>query len=131
MQVTKVLSNILGMKWVRVRGCAFEEAGLVIDVVPTTRIARCGGCGCRVRRLYDRRSVRRWRHLDLGERNHGNRGSSDHGNRGTGDAERVSDHGNRGTTGRALCRMAQGAARQASQKGLESSCARSSSTAWS
>jgi transposase len=64
--VTKVLSNILGMKRLRVRGCEFEEGGLVIDVEPTTRIARCGGCGCRVRRLYDRRQGRRWRHLDLG-----------------------------------------------------------------
>ena len=66
MQVTKVLSNILGMKSVQVRGCEFDEVGLVIDVAPTTRVARCGGCGCRVRRLYDRRSGRRWRHLDLG-----------------------------------------------------------------
>lgn len=66
MQVTKVLLKILGMKCVRVRGCEFEEVGLVIDVAPTTRIARCAGCGCRVRRLYDRRVGRRWRHLDLG-----------------------------------------------------------------
>jgi len=66
MQVTKVLSNILGMKCVRVRGCEFGEQGLVIDVAPTTQIGRCGGCGCRVRRLYDHRSGRRWRHLDLG-----------------------------------------------------------------
>jgi transposase len=66
MQVTKVLLNILGMKRVRVRGCGFGESGLVIDVAPTTRIARCAGCGCRVRRLYDRRMGRRWRHLDLG-----------------------------------------------------------------
>jgi transposase len=66
MQVTKVLLKILGMKCVRVRGCEFEEAGLVIDVAPTTRIARCAGCGCRVRRLYDRRVGRRWRHLALG-----------------------------------------------------------------
>lgn len=66
MQVTKVLLNILGMKRVRVRGCEFEGGGLVIDVAPTTRIARCSGCGCRVRRLYDRRLGRRWRHLDLG-----------------------------------------------------------------
>ncbi|HEX7481011.1 MAG TPA: ISL3 family transposase [Polyangiales bacterium] len=66
MQVTKILSNILGMKCVRVRGCEFEEAGLVIDVAPTTRIGRCSGCGCRVRKLYDHRSGRRWRHLDLG-----------------------------------------------------------------
>jgi transposase len=66
MQVTKVLSNILGMKWVRVGGCEFEEDRLVIDVAPTTRIARCSGCGRRARRLYDHRSGRRWRHLDLG-----------------------------------------------------------------
>jgi hypothetical protein len=43
MQVTKVLLNILGMKHVRVRSCEFEEEGIVIDVAPTTRIARCGG----------------------------------------------------------------------------------------
>jgi len=66
MRVAKVLSNILGMKRLRVRSCEFEEAGLVIDVEPTTQIARCGGCGCRVRRLYDHRDDRRWRHLDLG-----------------------------------------------------------------
>lgn len=66
MQATSILSNILGMKYVRVRGCEFEEKGLVIDVAPTTRIARCSGCGCRVRRLYDRRRGRRWHHLDLG-----------------------------------------------------------------
>lgn len=66
MQLTKVLSNILGMKHVRAVGCEFESDGLVIDVAPTTRIARCSGCGYRVRRLYDRRHGRRWRHLDLG-----------------------------------------------------------------
>jgi transposase len=66
MQLTKVLSNILGMKHVRALGCEFESDGLVIDVAPTTRIARCSGCGCRVRRLYDRRRGRLWRHLDLG-----------------------------------------------------------------
>lgn len=65
MRVMKVLSNILGMKGLRVHGCEFEEASLVIDVGPTTRIARCGGCGCRARRLYDHRTGRRWRHLDL------------------------------------------------------------------
>lgn len=66
MHLNKILSNILGMKHLRVRGCEFEETMLVIDVAPTTRIPRCSGCGCRVRRLYDRRSGRRWRHLDLG-----------------------------------------------------------------
>jgi transposase len=66
MQLAKVLSNILGMKHIRVRGCEFDDEGLLIDVVPATRIARCCGCGCRVRRLYDRRRGRLWRHLDLG-----------------------------------------------------------------
>jgi transposase len=66
MQLTKVLTNILGMKWVRARSCEFEGHGLVIQVAPTTRIARCSGCGCRCRRLYDHRRDRRWRHLDLG-----------------------------------------------------------------
>ncbi len=66
MQLTKVLTIILGMKCVRARGCQFEEDTLVIQVAPTTRVARCGGCGCRCRRLYDRRPDRRWRHLDLG-----------------------------------------------------------------
>ena len=51
MRVTKVLSNILGMKSVRVLSCEFEEHGLVIDVAPTTQIARCSGCGWRARRL--------------------------------------------------------------------------------
>lgn len=66
MRLTKVLSNILGMKHVRAVGCEFDSDGLIIDVAPTTRVARCSGCGCRVRRLYDRRSGRLWRHLDLG-----------------------------------------------------------------
>lgn len=66
MRVTKVLSNILGMKHIVVRGCVFDEEGLVIDVAPSTRIARCSGCGWQVRRLYDHRRGRLWRHLDLG-----------------------------------------------------------------
>lgn len=66
MQLTTVLTNILGMKCVRARGAEFEDSTLVIRVAPTTRIARCSGCGCRCRRLYDRRRDRRWRHLDLG-----------------------------------------------------------------
>jgi len=66
MQLAKVLSNILGMKHIRVRGCEFDEYGLTIEVAPTTRIGRCCGCGCRVRRVYDHRRGRQWRHLDLG-----------------------------------------------------------------
>ena len=66
MQLAKVLSNVPGMKHIRVRGCEFDADTLLIDVAPTTRIPRCSGCGRRVRRLYDRRRGRRWRHLDLG-----------------------------------------------------------------
>jgi transposase len=66
MRTTKVLTNILGMKQVRVRGCEFDCDGVLIDVAPTTRIARCGGRGCRVRRVYDHRRGRLWRHVDLG-----------------------------------------------------------------
>jgi transposase len=65
MQLAKVLSNILGMKHIRVRGCEFDDQGLTIAVAPTTQIGRCCGCGCRVRRVYDHRRGRQWRHLDL------------------------------------------------------------------
>jgi transposase len=65
MRATNVLSNILAMKQVRARGCHFEADGLIIDVVPTTRIARCSGCGCRVRHVYDHHRGRMWRHLDF------------------------------------------------------------------
>jgi transposase len=41
------------------------DEGLVVDVVPTTYIARCSGCMCRVRAVHDRRA-RDWRHLDVG-----------------------------------------------------------------
>src|SRR5688500_6874202 len=66
MRATKILSNILAMEWVRVCGGELEGEGLVLDVVPTTRIPRCSGCGCRARHIYDRRRGRRWRHLDFG-----------------------------------------------------------------
>ena len=66
MRATKVLTNILGMKQVRVGGCEFDGDGVLIDVAPSTRIARCGGCGCRVRRVYDHRRGRLWRHVDFG-----------------------------------------------------------------
>ena len=49
----------------RVRGVSCDDEGLVVDVVPTTRIARCSGCMCRVRAVHDRRE-RDWRHLDVG-----------------------------------------------------------------
>lgn len=65
-RATTLLNKLLGIKYTRVYGFAFGHSGLVCDVRPTTRVARCGGCGRRVRRLYDRREPRLWRHLDLG-----------------------------------------------------------------
>jgi transposase len=65
MRATTLLSKILGLKATHVRGVSCDEEGLVVAVVPTTRIARCSGCMCRVRAVHDRRE-RKWRHLDVG-----------------------------------------------------------------
>ena len=65
MRAPTILSNILAMKQVRACGCELDAEGLVIDVSPATRIARCAGCGCRARRVYDHRRGRLWRHLDF------------------------------------------------------------------
>ena len=66
-RATTLLKKCLGIKCTRVERVKFEEEGLVCDVRPTTRRARCSGCGCRARRVYDRRTKpRRWRHLDIG-----------------------------------------------------------------
>jgi transposase len=65
MRATTLLSKILGLKATRVRSVSCDDDGLVVDVVPTTRIARCSGCMCRVRAVHDRRE-RDWRHLDVG-----------------------------------------------------------------
>lgn len=63
MRITSLLSELLGLEYTRVRGCSFVDDGLLVQVAPTWRAARCSGCG-RNRPGYDRRS-RRWRHLDL------------------------------------------------------------------
>jgi transposase len=41
------------------------EGGLAIQVRPTWRVSRCGHCGQKASR-YDRRPVRRWRHVPWG-----------------------------------------------------------------
>lgn len=64
MRATTLLVRLLGVKQTRVCGVTVTPTGVVADVAPTTRVPRCSGCGCRVRRIYDRRR-RRWRHLDL------------------------------------------------------------------
>jgi len=63
-RATTLLAAVLGMKHTRVRDVSFDVEGVVVDVAPTTTIARCSGCHCRVRAVYDSRE-RRWRHLDL------------------------------------------------------------------
>jgi transposase len=64
MRATSLLTLLLQLKQTRVRSVFFDEEGLVADVCPTTRVPRCGCCGCKARRVYDARH-RRWRHLDL------------------------------------------------------------------
>jgi transposase len=56
---------MLGFKRTKIVAFEVVEGDLELDVAPTLRIARCSGCGCRARRVYDARD-RRWRHVDLG-----------------------------------------------------------------
>lgn len=65
MRPTSVLRVLLALQHLRVVGFDFEDDGLVVDVKPTWRIARCGDCGRKVHSIHSRRE-RRWRHLDLG-----------------------------------------------------------------
>lgn len=65
MRATSILNVLLALQSTRVVGVELDEDGIVVDVVPTHRVARCGDCGRRVRGAHDRRE-RQWRHLDLG-----------------------------------------------------------------
>ena len=65
MRDTTLLNKCLGIKYTHVERVEFTREGLICDVRPTTRVARCSGCGCKVRSLYDQREKRLWRHLDL------------------------------------------------------------------
>lgn len=66
MRATTLLKKAICIKSTVVERVEFVSDGLVCDVRPTTRIARCSGCTCRVRQGYDTRQPRLWRHLDLG-----------------------------------------------------------------
>lgn len=66
MRATTLLSKTLQLKKTRILGVTFDDEGLVLDVAPSTQIPRCSECFCKVRKVYDRREGRRWRHLDLG-----------------------------------------------------------------
>lgn len=64
MRATTLLSRLLCLKKTRVSSFQFRPSGLEVDVAPTTRVPRCSGCTCRVRKVHDGRA-RSWRHLDL------------------------------------------------------------------
>lgn len=64
MRATTVLRTLLGLQDLAVRGFHFDATGLVVDVVPSWTIARCGECGAKCRSVHDGRE-RRWRHHDL------------------------------------------------------------------
>ena len=64
MRATTLLAMILGVKHTKVKAVSFDDEGIVADVAPTSRLARCSGCSCRARKVKDRRA-RFWRHLDL------------------------------------------------------------------
>lgn len=63
MRATSLLRRLLDLKQTRVTGFEFTESGLIIDVAPSTRVARCG-CGRKCCTGYDARR-RSWRHLDF------------------------------------------------------------------
>ena len=65
MRATTLLSKTLQLKKTRILGATFDQEGLVLDVAPSTQIPRCSECFCKVRKVYDRRAERRWRHLNL------------------------------------------------------------------
>ena len=65
MRATSLLKKMLGLKKMRICGVKVVDDDLEVDVAPTLKVARCSGCGCRARRIYDARE-RCWRHVDLG-----------------------------------------------------------------
>ena len=65
MRATTLLGKILGLKHTRILEAKFDDLGLVVEVVPTTRVPYCSSCGRRVRAVHDSYLGRRWRHLDL------------------------------------------------------------------
>lgn len=64
MRASTLLRVILSIQHLVVRGFSFGATGLVVDVVPSWKLPRCGDCGAVARRSHDRRP-RLWRHLDL------------------------------------------------------------------
>lgn len=66
MRITTVFRRLLGVTKMFVKDVQFcLDASLGIEVRPSWRLSRCGQCSRRAPR-YDRRPVRRWRHLPWG-----------------------------------------------------------------
>ena len=65
MRTTTLLRRLIGVMSLYVEGMSLSPEGLVVDVRPTWRRARCGQCGRKASR-YDRAGERRWRHLSWG-----------------------------------------------------------------
>jgi len=59
------MRKTLGVTQLFVDDFEFTEEGLVVAVRPSWKRPRCGGCG-KCATGYDRRAVRRWRHLGTG-----------------------------------------------------------------
>ncbi|MFT4540426.1 MAG: transposase [Planctomycetota bacterium] len=62
---TTLLRTVLAIQSISVRGSAFDDFGLIVDVAPTWSIPRCGDCGGPAHSVHDQRE-RYWRHLDGG-----------------------------------------------------------------
>lgn len=64
MRVTTAFNRVLALDGASVTEVSFTDAGVVVGVRRRGRLHRCP-CGRKVAGRYDR-SIRRWRHLDLG-----------------------------------------------------------------
>lgn len=65
MRVTTAFNRMLGLPGATVTGIEFTAAGIVVRLRRRARKLHCPTCGLATSACYDR-SVRRWRHLDLG-----------------------------------------------------------------
>ena len=65
MRITTVLRKLFAVTEMFVCRATFEEQGLVADVQPRWRLARCGVCGS-VAPGYDRGEPVLWKHLPIG-----------------------------------------------------------------
>jgi len=65
MRPTSLCKEITGVTCLYASELRIEDSAIVFEVRPRWRKARCGGCG-QAAPVYDRRPLRRWRHLPVG-----------------------------------------------------------------